>query len=167
MMVLLLASYFYIRGNFASWPPADIGSAARLWAGAGNLVLIASSVPAILTSKAARREARSPIAPLMALASLLGAAALISRAYELSAIPFRWSTHAYGSLIWTALGFHTLHLVTGLVENLLFTILPLTRRFEPKHFVDADLNGIFWLFVVGESIVLFAIFYGEGLLFGN
>jgi cytochrome c oxidase subunit 3 len=167
MMAILLASYFYIRGNFDSWPPTEIGSPARLLAGAGTLTMLASSLPTIAANRAARREARGRLTLLMALVTLLGTAALILRVFELGAIPFRWTTHAYGSLIWTALGFHTLHMVTGQVENLLFTILPLTGRFEPNHFVDADLNGIFWLFVVAESGLLFAIFYGEGLLLGH
>jgi cytochrome c oxidase subunit 3 len=167
MMALLLASYFYLRGNFETWPPTDIGSSARILGGACTLAMLVSSVPTLLMNKAARREARAPIAPLMWLVSLIGSGALVLRIFELRAIPFRWTTHAYGSLIWTALGFHTLHLVTGQLENLLFAILPLTRRFETKHFVDADLNGIFWLFVVAESVVLFAIFYGESLLLGT
>jgi cytochrome c oxidase subunit 3 len=167
MMVLLMVSYFYLRGNYQSFPPTSIGTQSRLLALAGAVVLAVSCVPMLIVRKAARRAAVRTARLWMVIATLLGLAFLVLRIFELRGLPFRWATHAYGSLIWTTLGLHTFHAVTGVVENLAFTALLFKRSIEPKYFVDLDLNAVLWFFVVLEWIPICAIFYGEGLLFGH
>jgi cytochrome c oxidase subunit 3 len=130
-------------------------------------VLAVSCVPMLIVRKAARRAAVRTARLWMVIATLLGLAFLVLRIFELRALPFRWATHAYGSLIWTTLGLHTFHAVTGVIENLAFSALLFKRSIEPKYFVDLDLNAVLWFFVVLEWIPICAIFYGEGLLFGH
>jgi cytochrome c oxidase subunit III len=167
MMVLLGASYFVFRGNFDVWPPTDPGPAARRLAVIGLIVLIGSAAPAVLANRAARDKDLPRLRRWLCVLTALGLGFCALRVFELRAIPFRWSSHAYGSLFWTTAGLHTFHLVTGVLENLVFAVLAFTRRFEPKHFVDSDLNGLFWLFVVIEWLPLCALFYGDGVLLGH
>jgi hypothetical protein len=90
--------------------------------------------------------------------------ALLLRAIELSNLPFRWDSNAFGSLFWGVLCLHTMHLVAGNAENVLFLALLYRGPVEKKHLVDLEVNGIYWYFVVLAWLPLYAIFYGEGLV---
>jgi cytochrome c oxidase subunit I+III len=167
LMALALGSYFYVRGNYlGAWPPTGVGETARGFATGGLVVLVASGAAIVPVQLATRRYALGTVRKWMIAVTLLSLASLVLRALELHALPFRWSAGAYGSVVWTTLGFHTLHLAAGVIENVLLTVLTFTRRLESKHYVDLDLNGLFWLFVVVEWVVTYAVIYGEGLLAG-
>jgi cytochrome c oxidase subunit III len=166
LMVLALTSYFYVRGNFTNWPPTGVGPVAREYATGVLAVLIASGVAMLPVSNAARRHALGRVRIWMIVVTLLSVVTVVLRVLEMQALPFRWTTSAYGSVIWTTIGFHTLHLVAGAIENVVLTVLAFTGPFENKHYVDVDLNALFWLFVVAEWVVTYAVLYGEGLLAG-
>jgi cytochrome c oxidase subunit III len=164
LMALALTSYFYVRGNYLAWPPAGVGPLARGYATAVLVVLVASGIAMVPVQRAARRHELGTVRNWMIAATVLSLATLVLRALELDALPFRWTTSAYGSVIWTTIAFHTLHLVAGAAENVVLTVLGFTSRVENKHYVDFDLNGLFWLFVVVEWVATYAVIYGEGLL---
>lgn len=167
MMVLLVATYFVVRHQLDPFPPNDLGTHARAWAIVGAL-LLASSIPAaVLATRAARRKALPVLRRWLCVLTLLGLGFCAARGLEIAALPFRWSAHAHASVIWLTLGMHTFHAVTGVLENAVFAVLAFTTRFEPKHFVDSDLNGLFWLFVVLEWLPMCALFYADGVLLGG
>lgn len=162
---LLLATYFYVRGNFEVWPPTDPGDRARWLGAAGCVVLVLGSVAMVFVNRAARRlDLRGTRRPLI-LATLLSIVFVVLRAYELEALHFDWDDHAYGSVVWMTLGMHTLHGLTGVLENVVFVVLFFRGPVEKKHYLDADLDSLYWHFIVAWGLVLFAIFYFEGVLF--
>src|SRR5215207_8215827 len=66
MFAILIATYFYLRQNFALWPPpvaqltATLKPLPQLTYGTANtILLVASCVPMVLTDIAARRRSRS------------------------------------------------------------------------------------------------------------
>jgi heme/copper-type cytochrome/quinol oxidase subunit 3 len=159
MMGLALVSYFYLRGNYDVWPPSGVGDAAFRWGAAATAVTVGSLLPNLMLARAARRgDVRAGRLNLL-LTTLLGAGALWLRSRELASVPFRWDTHAYGSLYWITLGLHTFHIVTGMIENVLLLTLLYRGPIEKKRVEDMEASSILWAMVGLEWIPGFLVLY--------
>lgn len=165
MLVLLLASYFYLRGNFTAWPPTGAGFRAQAWAAAEVAVLALSAVPTHLSNRAALRGEVRAIQRWLGLVTLLGAVFLVLRWRLLAALPFRWDLHAYGSVFWGFLFLNTVHALSGVLENAAVLAVVLRGPLEKKHLVDVHTGGFLWFFVVASWLPLWAVlFVAPGLL---
>jgi cytochrome c oxidase subunit III len=87
------------------------------------------------------------------------AAFLTLRAFEFLTLNCRWDTNAYGSIVWAIMGFHTFHLFTDALDSAVLTGLMFTRRIEGARFVDVSENAVYWYFVVGAWLPLYAVVY--------
>jgi cytochrome c oxidase subunit 3 len=165
MFAIMAASYFYLRGGAQLWPPAG-----TLHPGIGIttlnlLILLASIFPMHQAAQAAEREDLPAIRLWLIVATVLIVAFLVLRIAIMNRLTFRWDSHAYGSLVWVTAGLHTLHVVTGIVENLLFITLLTKGPVEDKHMDDLRLNSMYWYFVVACWVPFYVIFFLDpGLL---
>src|SRR5205085_12451567 len=82
-MALLLVSYFYLRGHYSVWPPVPVGAPAFRLAALQAALLLASYLPMWLSVRAARRQQRAETNGWLILATALGAALLVARAFEI------------------------------------------------------------------------------------
>jgi cytochrome c oxidase subunit 3 len=164
-MGLLLVSYFYLRGNYEVWPPTAMDPGAMRLAILQAALLGASYVPMMLSVRAARQERLAPTRGWLLVATVLGAAALVVRAFEIPRIPFRWDSHAYGSVFWMIFGLHVTHVLTGVLENGMMIALFSRGPVEEKHFGDVEASALLWYFSVIEWIPAFAILYLAPVLF--
>jgi cytochrome c oxidase subunit 3 len=165
MLALMVLSYFYIRGNFSSWPPTWPGDRAFRLATAGVLLLLASAIPNHLMGRALVSHKVVRSRTLLVITTLLGLAAFATRVLEFPRLQFRWDTHAYGSAVWGILGLNTFHQVSALLENLVMIVLLFVGPVEKKHLHDLQLGGFFWNWLIGTTVPLYAIVYLEPLLF--
>ncbi len=162
-IALLLLMYFYTRQRVDVWP-TTAPARDSLYAGAATTaVLLASIVPTHLMNGAAYRGDLARIRRFMVLMTALSLAALGTRIWEFRALPFRWDTDAYGSVVWGLLTLQTTHLGLGVIENLMFVVLLYRGPVEKKHLVDVEVNGMYWYFVVGGWLPIAATIYGEAL----
>ena len=166
MFAIMAASYFYLRGGAHLWPPAG-----TLHPGLGittlNLaILLVSIFPMHQAAQAAEREDLPKIRLWLIVATVLMVAFLALRFEILHRLTFRWDSHAYGSLVWTTAGLHTLHVVTGIVENLLFITLLTKGPVEDKHMDDLRLNSMYWYFVAACWVPFYCIFFLDPGLLG-
>jgi len=165
MFAIMAASYFYLRGGASVWPPTG-----TLHPGLGittlNLaILLASIVPMYFAARAAQKEDLPAVRLWLIVATVLMVAVLAVRWYILQHLTFLWNSHAYGSLVWTTAGLHTLHVLTGTIENLLFITLLTRGPVEDKHILDLRLNSLYWYFVVACWVPFYLIFFLDpGLL---
>ena len=165
MFALLIASYFYLRGGAETWPPPG-----TLHPGLGittlNLaILFVSIVPMHLAARAAAREDLPAIRNWLIVSTVLMVAFLAVRWMIMDRLTFLWNSHAYGSLVWTTVGLHTLHVVAETVENLMFIALLIKGPVEDKHMVDLRLNSMYWYFVVACWVPFYCMFFLDpGLL---
>ena len=166
MFGILIATYFYLRQNFALWPPpvaqltATLDPLPQLAYGTANtILLLVGTIPMVLTDIAARRGSRgsSQIGLLIAVSCGLGA--IVLRSFEFSAVYFRWDSNAYGSVVWFLLGMHMLHLLVLTTEAVLLAIWIFTREFDMKHRVDIVTVAVYWYWVTAIWLVLYAIIY--------
>src|ERR1041384_588280 len=166
MFGITVATYFYLRQNYQIWPP-PLTTSPRPFdsnpdlaiATASVLLLIVSCAPMILVDRAARRGARRTAQFGMIICLIAGAVAITLRAFEFSAVKFRWDMNAYGSIVWFTLGMHLAHLITVTLEMLLLTIWTFVRSFDMKHRVDITTIAIYWYLVVAIWLPLYAIIY--------
>ena len=166
MFGILIATYFYLRQNFALWPPPIAQLTATLkplpllgYGTAVTILLLASCAPMVLTDIAARRGNRAVSQIGLVIAVACGLAAIVLRSFEFSAVYFRWDSNAYGSVVWFLLGMHMLHLLVLTTEAVLLTVWIFTREFDMKHRVDIVTVAIYWYWVTAIWIVLYAIIY--------
>jgi cytochrome c oxidase subunit III len=164
-MALLLVSYFYLRGNYDVWPPTPMSPVVLRLAIVQVVLLGASYVPMWLCVRAARQERLRPTRRWLIVGTALGVAMLIVRGVELAWLPFRWDSHAYGSMFWMTLGLHVTHLLTGVLEDTMMIAVLYKGPVETKHFGDVEASAMLWFFAVLEWAPAFAILYLEPLLF--
>jgi len=166
MFAILIATYFYLRQNFALWPPPVAELTATLkplplltYGTLNTLLLVLSCGPMILTDKAARQGNRGVCQIGLVICVLCGLGAVVLRSFEFSAVYFRWDSNAYGSVVWFMLGMHMLHLLVLTSESLLLTIWIFAREFDMKHRVDIVTVAVYWYWVTAIWILLYAIIY--------
>lgn len=166
-MSLLLVSYFYVRGNYDVWPPTSLSPVVIRLAIAEAILLAISMPPMVHCVRAARRERLRPTRLWLIIGTAFGAAMLVVRGFQFAVLPFRWDTHAYGSIFWMVLGLHITHLLTSVLENLMMIALLYKGPVEQKHFGDIEASALLWFFSVFEWAPAFAILYLESMIFSS
>jgi cytochrome c oxidase subunit 1/cytochrome c oxidase subunit I+III len=166
MFAILIATYFYLRQNFALWPPpiavgtAPLRPLPELGFGTANtILLVLSCIPAIIADVSARRGNRPLTRLMLGICVACGFAAIVLRSFEFPAMQFYWDSNAYGSVVWFMLGMHMMHLMVLTTEAVLLFIWTLTREFDMKHRVDIVTLGVYWYWVVTIWLFLYAIIY--------
>ncbi|MFL6216533.1 MAG: heme-copper oxidase subunit III [Blastocatellia bacterium] len=166
MFALALATYFYLRKNFAHWPPPPTPYPELLLPTINLIVILVSLAPAIRVHVLAIREGSQFQIQLALLAEIAFIIAVLTmRFFEFRDLHCYWDTHAYGSITWTLLGLHLLHLVASVCETALLFVWALTHRLDKKHRLDLSLLAIYWYFVVASWVIIYAVvFLGPRLM---
>jgi cytochrome c oxidase subunit 1/cytochrome c oxidase subunit I+III len=166
MFAILIATYFYLRQNFALWPPplAELTAPLRplpdLGYGTVNtILLVLGCIPMALTDRAARRGDRSSCEIGLFICLVAGVIAMVLRGFEFSAVHFRWDSNAYGSVVWFLLGMHMMHLLILTSEITLLFIWLETREFDMKHRVDIVTIAVYWYWVTAIWLIVYAVVY--------
>lgn len=153
----LLASYLMHRLGHPEW--ADQASHTNTWAGAFNtLVLLTSSLSAVLAHKAAD-EGRGPdAARLLALTCLGGLMFLVVKGFEwTNEIMHGFTLNAGGfwHFYYTAAGLHGLHVIAG---GIAMAIVAFDAA-ENRELQRVEYVGLYWHFVDIVWIFLFPLLY--------
>lgn len=158
VFALAVATYFYLRTRVQNWPPS-VDYPGPLW-GTLNLALVLVSIVPNVWAKHAGERQDLPAARKWTWV-LLGFAvvALIVRIFEFRSLNCRWDTNAYGSIIWTLLGLHTVHLLTDAFDTAVLGVLLVTGPLEGKRFGDVAENAMYWNFVVLAWIPIYLVIY--------
>lgn len=160
VFLLAIASYFYLQGNELAWPPPDTPLPGLLLPTINTLILLASLWPNQLVKTHAEEEDIAKVRLWMVIADLFAIAFVVVRGFEYATLEVFWDSNAYGSLVWTLLSLHTVHLVTDLVDSLVLTVLMFTRHgHEGRRFVDVSENSFYWYFVVLAWLPIYAVLY--------
>jgi cytochrome c oxidase subunit 3 len=142
----LFAAYFTLRSLAVQWPPPDVRLDLPLTAVATAL-LATSSLTMHTCMARIRQDERRRARAWLVVTFALGAAFLGIKGYELATADFGIGAHAYGSMFFTMLGAHGLHLVVGLALLILIAAGAARARAEAIgyywHFVDAVWLSIF------------------------
>jgi cytochrome c oxidase subunit 3 len=164
MLVLLAVSYFYIRSRTAPFPPVAVPRQVAVIGLVEVALWLASIVPTWRSGRAAIAGDLRRTRRLLIAATALAVVAAGLRWYEVHLLPFRWDSHAYGSVVWALLGLQWIHGLTGIGENLLYIVVFSVGPVEDKHRVDVEVSTPLWYFVVAGAVLAWAVVFLEVLV---
>ena len=158
-LFVCVSSYYYLRTNVPSWPPAPIPPPALLLPTIHVLLMLASDVPAVLADRAARRFDLAGVRRWMVVLSVFTVAFVFLRWQDFRALNVRWDTNAYGSIAWVTVAAHGTILLLQAVETLVFTGYLLWGPIEEKHFSDTSDSVFYWFFFTGSWVPIYLTVY--------
>jgi cytochrome c oxidase subunit 3 len=103
-LLLSIATYFYLRRNFYSFPPEGYPLPDWIAPTIGAVIFLATCIPAYLLKKAATQLDRQRTTTLLVILSVCTLVLLVVRAFDFAALRVLWMTSAYGSFTWVLLG---------------------------------------------------------------
>jgi cytochrome c oxidase subunit III len=155
---LLFATYLYLRGRVPHWPPG-VAPPALLY-GTLNLVLtLLSVIPNELTKRAARQMKSGVAVAGLGVCVLWGIVLCVIRFLEFGALNVSYDTNAYGSIVWTMLGYHTTHVITDVADSVVLLWFALRGPLDGHRLVDITENAVYWYFVVLAWIPVYLLIY--------
>lgn len=165
MFALLVATYFYIHMNYTAWPPpratnSNYNTNPQLgYATINLLIIVASIIPMWIADRACLRRDVQTVRRCMLSLVIIGFITIALRFMEFDALQFRWDDNAYAGIVWTIVGMHLLHLVTGTAENLLMCLWVWLKGMDDKHARDIRIGAIYWYWIAAIWIPLYVIIY--------
>ena len=158
-LVLMLASYLYLRLNSAEWPPRPGSDPNLLWPTVNLLLILGKCVPFHLASKSAKRLDSAGVRKWMAAGVGLGVAVLAIRFLEFQSLNIHWNENAYGSVVWGIMVVHTLLLVSDVLESAAIGAIFWTHKEEPKHYPDVEDDTMYEYFLAATWVILYAFVF--------
>lgn len=158
MFAVLIGSYFYLRGRVPHWPP-NVAPPDLRYGVINTAVLLLSIIPNIWYERASRKKALKKVQIGLLISMAFAVVFTVIRFFEFHTLNCNYDTNAYGSIVWTLLGFHTTHLITDLIDTAVLTALMFTNKIEGKRFSDVSENAVYWYFVVLAWLPIFAVIY--------
>jgi heme/copper-type cytochrome/quinol oxidase subunit 3 len=151
----LIASYFYLRLKVPEWPPPGIEppdtTAPLILTG----VLVATSLPMFLAVRSARAGSARPAWLLLLCAALAQAAYLAVQIHLLGSDLDRFDPgdSAYGSIYFTLLGAHHLHVLVGILM-IVWLLGRLVFGLTNYRVVAVSVVAVYWYFVDVAAIAV-------------
>jgi cytochrome c oxidase subunit 3 len=157
---ILIATYFYIRHNFDSWPPARTPRPDLSIPTLNVTILVVSILPMWYAAKLAlERDKPRAISALAAVCAMFGIGAAVLRILEFKGVHTRWDANAYGAIVWSILGVHFAHIIAATLETLVIAMPMFVGPVEEKHYKDITVNAVYWYFVALSWVVLYAVLF--------
>jgi heme/copper-type cytochrome/quinol oxidase subunit 3 len=153
----LIASYFYLRLTTTHWPPPGIEPPDATAPLILTAVLVVTGVPVFFAARAARAGRVRPTWLLLAAAVVVQAGYLGVQAHLFASDldKFEPGDTAYGSIYFTLLAAHHLHVFVGIL--MIFWLLArLATGLTNYRVVAVSAVAIYWYFVIvaGVAVVL-------------
>ena len=153
----VLVSYLLHRLAHEEW--AEAASHTNVWAGAFNtLVLLSSSLSAVLAHQAAEKGDGKKAARLLYLTCVGGLIFLIVKTFEWSHeihLGYTLQSGGFWSYYYTAAGLHAFHVIAGM--GIMLWVASTAAKNQELHRVENV--GIYWHFVDIVWIFLFPLLY--------
>lgn len=154
-----IVSYFYLGAGHPSWPPLSHEPPKLLLPTINTLILIASSFVVHWGDRGIKAGEPRRLAMAMLIAPLMAVVFLVLKVVEYAGKDYYWDTDAYGSIVWTIIGFHSAHVVAVLLKTIIVDTLAWRGYFNQHRRLGAEVNGIYWHFVVIVWIPLYFTLY--------
>jgi cytochrome c oxidase subunit III len=163
-LVLMGASFFYLRMNELEWPPGRTPPPDVTAATINAILILLIIIPMRLADQAARHYDKARVVMMLSIAAAMTSVAIVLRWFELDALNVRWDAHAYGSATWGLLVLHATLLVADLAETLVFIGFFLLGRAQMKHYPDVSDAALYQYFLSAVNIPVYLIvFWGPHL----
>jgi heme/copper-type cytochrome/quinol oxidase subunit 3 len=155
----LLSTYFFLRAAAPQWPPVGIKPPELPVIAVFSVVLIASSVPIFWAEAGIRAGRQDVLRAGLLMSFLMGAAFLGYQGYEYGHLEFRWTDNAYSSIFYATTGLHGLHVLVGLLINLVVQAKAWSGKLSAERHVTMEVFSLYWHFVDAVWIFVFSSLY--------
>ena len=162
----LITSYFYLTMFEPSWPPPGVDLPKLGLPTANTGVLLLSSLSMSYGDRGMMRGNVRKLLVGISGAIALGVLFLILKAVEYSAVDYSWDEHAYGSIVWLIIGFHSLHVISLVLKSLVVAAIAWRGYFDEHRYLGVEVNGLYWHFVVLVWLPLYFVLYWSPRLMG-
>jgi len=156
----LLGSYYVLRSVNNPWPPEGLKGLEVLLPLILTGILLTSSLTAQGAVWGARNNNRTVLVSSLALTLLLGVSFLVGEIFDAVNLDFDLGSHgAYGSIFFTILGFHALHVLGGVVFFAYQTFAAMSGTFSSRNYQAIECGSWYWHFVDVVWIFVFFTLY--------
>jgi heme/copper-type cytochrome/quinol oxidase subunit 3 len=155
VFVVLLAGYFFLRAASTEWPLAHIEAPELELALPMSFVLWGSSIPIFWAEASIRNGKQRPFKIGLILSFVMGLTFLLYTLYDFHELHFGWRDNAYGSIFYTIVGLHALHVFIGLGMNVVVQLKAWMGRYDKGRHASAEVFFLYWHFV---DVVWLAVF---------
>jgi heme/copper-type cytochrome/quinol oxidase subunit 3 len=162
MFAMALATYLYLRSVNLDWPPSTVPKPDLLLPTINTAMLFLSCAAAFAIDRASITKNMTAIRVGQVTCIAVGLTVLYLRfALIVPSLGYKWSDHAYGSIVWTIIGMHTLHMVTATGETALLFVYGLFKPVMKKHLLDFRTTAVYWYFVALVWIPFYFVIFIE------
>jgi cytochrome c oxidase subunit 3 len=154
-LFICVVSYFYLRRNFATWPPEHVFRPALVIPTIQAGLMLLSNIPMRWADRASSRMDIRGVRSGFAICTVLAVIMTVLRWFEFQSLNVRWDSNAYGSAAWATLTAHGTLLLLELAETAAFTVLLFKGPIEERDLAGASDNALYWYFMTGVWIPLY------------
>lgn len=155
----LLAGWFFLWAQSPDWPQGGIEKPQLGRILGFTVVLLGSSIPVVWGEWQLHRGRVGRLRIALAATFVMGAVFLVNQVLEYRHLGFSWKDNAYASMFYVITGLHGLHVLAGLVMNLVVQAKAWTGRVTPERNLTVRLWGMYWHFVDGVWIFVLSSLY--------
>jgi len=162
MFAMALATYLYLRSVNLDWPPSTVPKPDLLMPTINAALLLLSCIAALVVDRASITKNMIAIRSGQVACIVAGIAFLTIRfAIVVPGLGYKWSDHAYGSIVWTIIGMHTLHMVAATGETAMLFVYGLFKPVMKKHLLDFRCTAVYWYFVALTWVPFYFVIFLE------
>jgi cytochrome c oxidase subunit III len=160
LFAVLISSYYYLKFLNPHWPPAGDELPKLLLPTVNTAILIGSSLAVHRADKAISEAGDVRALNLWLGVSLsLGLVFLALKVVEYSQVGYFWDSHAYGSIVWTMIVFHSSHVASVALKTIVVLAMSARGHWTRERCQGIKVNGLYWHFVVAIWIPLYITIY--------
>jgi cytochrome c oxidase subunit 3 len=158
-LFICVVTYFYLRKNFATWPPEHIFRPALVIPTIQAALMLLSNIPMRAVDRASKRMDIGGVRTGLVISSVLIVIMTVLRGFEFSALKVRWDSNAYGSVAWAAVFAHSTLLLLEMAETLTITVLMFQPEVEERDLSGVSDNALYWYFLTLVWIPLYVMVF--------
>jgi cytochrome c oxidase subunit III len=154
-----LASYLYLRFRAPTWPPPGVERPDVVLGAIATVLLVGSSLPMLWAERGIERGNVVRMRIGIAISIVLAIGFLAIQGYEYASASFSWRTDAYGSLFFTILSLHGLHVIGAILMVAWLEARSFAGHFNGEHHAAVQAGALYWHFVDLVWLAIFAVLY--------
>ncbi|MEA2338686.1 MAG: cytochrome c oxidase subunit [Thermoanaerobaculia bacterium] len=162
MFAMAMATYLYLRSTNLDWPPSTVPKPDLVMPTINAAMLLLSCIAAFVIDRASITKNMLAIRIGHIISIAVGLTFLyIQFAIIVPNLGYKWSDHAYGSIIWVIIGMHALHMVAATGETALLFLYSLFKPVTKKHLLDFRCTAVYWYFVALVWVPFYFVIFIE------